>query len=127
MKYLTPQQVLFIHARLVAETGGEDGLRDLGLLESAVARPRATFDGRDLYEDVFDKAAALLESLILNHPFVDGNKRTAITSAALFLLRNGYQLVADNSELEQFTLSVVQKRLTLDAIASWFRRNGPPI
>ena len=127
MKYLTPQQVLFIHARLVAETGGEDGLRDLGLLEAAFARPRATFDGRDLYEDVFDKAAALLESLILNHPFVDGNKRTAITSAALFLLRNGYQLVADNSELEQFTLSVVQKRLTLDAIASWFRRNGPPI
>lgn len=118
--YLSAQQVLFIHARLLAKTGGEHGVRDVGLLESAVARPRATFGGVDLYPDLFHKAAALMESLILNHPFVDGNKRTAITAAALFLLRNGYRLNVDNSELERFTFSVVNDRPVLEEIAAWF-------
>lgn len=84
-RYLTPQQVLFIHARLIATTGGEHGVRDVGLLASAVARPQATFDGADLYPDLSEKAAALMDSLTRNHPFVDGNKRTAIAAAALFL------------------------------------------
>lgn len=78
MKYLTVEQVLFIHARLVSEISGTHGVRDLGLLESAVARPQATFEGNDLYSDIFSKAAALMESLIGNHPFVDGNKRTGM-------------------------------------------------
>jgi death-on-curing protein len=85
MNYLTAEQVLFIHARLIAETGSEHGVLDLGLLQSAVARPQATFDKQDLYPDLFSKTAALLESLIGNHAFVDGNKRTAITAAGLFL------------------------------------------
>lgn len=126
MKYLTPQQVLFIHARLLAETGGEQGIRDLGLLESAIARPRATFDGVDLYPDTFLKAAALMESLILNHPFIDGNKRTGITAASIFLMRNGYRLTAGNSELERFTVSLVIERPTLDEIAAWFRAYTTP-
>ena len=83
MIYLTPEQVLFIHSRLVAETGGSHGVRDLGLLESAVARPRATFDGKELYPDLFTKTAVLMDSLINNHPFLDGNKRTGITAAGL--------------------------------------------
>ncbi|HUM70888.1 MAG TPA: type II toxin-antitoxin system death-on-curing family toxin, partial [Chloroflexota bacterium] len=91
-EYLTAQQVLFIHARLIATTGGEHGVRDIGLLESAVARPQATFDGVELYPDLFHKAAALMESLAQNHPFVDGNKRTAITATAMFLRRNGRRL-----------------------------------
>jgi death-on-curing protein len=119
--YLSAPQVLFIHARLLAETGGEHGVRDLGLLESAVARPRATFDGVDLYPDLFYKAAALMESLVLNHPFIDGNKRAAITAAALFLVRNGYHLNVDNVELEYFMLSVVNDRPALDEVAAWFR------
>ena len=61
--YLTAEQVLFIHYRLVSETGGEHGVRDIGLLESAIARPKATFDGQELYTNIFDKAAALMESL----------------------------------------------------------------
>lgn len=121
MKYLTPQQVLFIHARLLAETGGEQGIRDLGLLESAVARPRATFDGVDLYPDPFLKAAALMESLILNHPFLDGNKRTGITAASIFLKRNGIELTADNSAVERFTIQLVVERPELAEIAAWFR------
>lgn len=120
--YLTPQQVLFIHARLIATTGGEHGVRDVGLLASAMARPQATFDGADLYPDLFEKAAALMASLALNHPFVDGNKRTAIAAAALFLRQNGLRLETTNAELERFTLSVTNEHLAIPQIADWFRR-----
>lgn len=122
--YLSAQQVLFIHARLIAETGGAHGVRDLGLLESAVARPWATFAGEDLYPSLFEKAVALMESLILNHAFVDGNKRTAVAATALFLSRNGHRLAAENTELERFVLFVVQERPSLDEIANWFRRHA---
>jgi death on curing protein len=122
-QYLTPQQVLFIHARLIATTGGEHGIRNLGLLESAVARPRATFDEVDLYPDLFGKTAALMESLSQNHPFVDGNKRTAITVAAMFLQLNGYVLQTTNAELERFSLMVAGERPSLDEIAAWFEAN----
>lgn len=121
-RYLTPQQVLFIHARLIVTTGGEHGVRDVGLLASAVARPQATFAGADLYPDVFEKAAALMDSLTRNHPFVDGNKRTAIAAAALFLLQNGLRLETTNAELERFTLSVTNERVAIPEIADWFRR-----
>lgn len=121
--FLTPQQLLFIHARLIETTGGSHGLRDLGLLESAAARPHAAFDGAELYPDVFYKAAALMESLAQNYPFVDGNKRTAITATALFLRKNGRRLQTTNEELERFTLMVVNERPSLDAVAAWFQNN----
>ena len=124
--YLTAQQVLFIHARLIAATGGEHGVRDVGLLESAVARPRVTFDRQELYPDLFHKAAALMESLARNHPFVDGNKRTAVTAAALFLLRNGHRLETTNAELERFTLMVTNEQPPLAEVAHWFQTNSTP-
>ena len=104
--YLTAEQVLFVHYRLLSETGGEHSVRDIGLLESAVARPQATFDRQELYPDIFEKAAALMESLVNNHPFVDGNKRTGIACAVLFLQQNGISFSAKNTELEKFTLRV---------------------
>ncbi|HFQ93551.1 MAG TPA: type II toxin-antitoxin system death-on-curing family toxin [Anaerolineae bacterium] len=119
--FLTPQQILFIHAWLIEATGGSHGLRDLGLLESAAARPRAAFGGTELYPDIFDKAAALMESLAQNHPFVDGNKRTAITATALFLRQNGHRLQTTNEELERFTLMVVNERPSLEEAAIWFQ------
>ena len=122
-RYLTPQEVLFIHARLIATTGGEHGIRDLGLLESAVARPQATFDGADLYPELFLKTAALMESLSQNHPFVDGNKRTAITAAAMFLQLNGFRLQITNAEMERFTMMVVGERPSLESITAWFKDN----
>ncbi len=127
MKYLTAEQVLFIHARLISETGGAHGVRDLDLLLSAVARPQATFDGLDLYPDLFLKAAALLESLIGNHPFVDGNKRTAITSTGLFLRVNRYRLIADNQQLEAFTLQCAQRLIPLEQMALWLKNNAEEI
>lgn len=126
MTYLTPAQVLFIHARLIAETGGAPGVRDLNLLASAVARPQATFEGVDLYPDIVRKAAALMESLVRNHPFIDGNKRTGITAAGLFLRVNGRRLTADNAEVERFTLAVARSEVTLDDITSWFEQQSEP-
>lgn len=122
--YLSPQQVLFIHARLLAEMGGEPGLFNLGLLESAVARPRATFDSVDLYPHLNDKAAALMESLTLNHPFMDGNKRVAIVAAALFLRRNGRGLTVDDAELERFTMTVARGEVSAGEIFAWFHSHS---
>lgn len=122
--YLTAEQVLFIHYRLVSETGGEHGVRDLGLLESAVARPQATFDRQELYPDVFEKAAALMESLINNHPFVDGNKRTGIVCAILFLQQNAVSFSAKNADLEKFTLRVASSKAGRSEIAQWLKKHS---
>ena len=124
MKHLTPAQVLFIHYRLMEETGGRHGIRDLTLLQSALARPMATFDNNDLYPDIFSKAASLMHSLIKNHPFTDGNKRTAIASASIFLLRNNYSLKASNKELERFTLKVASENVEIRKMAYWFKRHS---
>ena len=125
--YLTPEQVLFIHNLVVQKTGGSHGVRDLSMLLSALGRPQASFDGRDLYEDLFLKAAALLDSLIRKHPFVDGNKRVAIVSTALFLQKNGYSLSVDNEELVQFALDCAQSKNSLKEITTWIERNTEPI
>ena len=122
--YLTAEQILFIHYRLVSETGGEHGIRDLGLLESAVARPGQTFDKKDLYSDIFEKAAALMESLVNNHPFIDGNKRTGIACTVLFLRRNGVTFSAKNSELENFTLRVASSNTKRSEIAVWLKKHS---
>lgn len=127
MRYLTPEQVLFIHSRLIDEIGGEHGIRDLGLLQSAVSRPQAVFEGNELYPNVHQKAAALLESLVNNHPFVDGNKRTGITSAAMFLKVNNYSLIASNQELETFVLSIASGEQTFDSIVEWLKLHSTSI
>jgi death-on-curing protein len=123
MNYLTPEQVLFIHARLISETGGAHGVREVGLLESAVARPQATFEGRLLYPDIFTQAAALMDSLVNNHPFVDGNKRTGITAAGLFLRLNGLKLTASQADVESVTLRVATRALDIEGLAHWFKEN----
>jgi death on curing protein len=124
MNYLAAEQVLFIHARLIAETGGAHGVRELNLLLCAVARPQATFGGQELYPDLFSKSAALLESLIGNHAFVDGNKRTAITAVGLLLRLNGYRLTASNREVAAFTLQCAQERVPLEQIVLWLKEHA---
>lgn len=124
MIYLSAEQVLFLHARLIQETGGAHGVRDLGLLQSAVGRPRARFAGTDLYPDLFTKAAALMESLVRNHPFVDGNKRAGIAVAGIFLVINGWRLAASNAELESVTMGVAEGKQSLDQLSDWFRRSS---
>ena len=121
MIYLTAEQVLFLHDRLIEETGGEHGVRDLGGLESALARPQAAFGGTEFYPDLMTKAAVLMDGLTRNHPFIDGNKRASIATAALFLQVNGYRLTATNAELEDFALRVTTAKPDLAEIAEWFR------
>jgi death-on-curing protein len=121
INYLTVEQVPFLYARLIEETGGRHDVRELGLLELAMARPQATFESDDLYADLFDKAAALMESIVNNHPFADGNKRTGIAATALFLRVNGWRLSTTNSQLETFTSHVATSKLTFADIVAWFR------
>jgi death-on-curing protein len=125
--YLTPEQMLFLHSRLISTIGGGHGVRDIGMLLSALGRTQATFDGKELYPDIMLKAAALIDSLVRNHPFVDGNKRTAITASALFLRLNGYLLQVENREMVLFALACAQSQLSLVEIAEWFRKYSKKI
>lgn len=120
--YLSVAHVLELHAAQVHCFGGATGLRDRGALESAVARPAMTFGGEDLYPDVAAKAAALMHSLVLNHPFVDGNKRVGVASAELFIECNGHSLMASDAELEDLTLAVAEGHVEPEALAIWFRQ-----
>lgn len=121
MKYLTVKDVLLLHNIAIDESGGSHGLRDLGLLESAIARPEATFGGIDLYPNLFLKAGALLHSLLRNHPFVDGNKRTSMYSGMTFLELNGYVFEAEQKEIVDFALKIENQRLTVEEIAEWLK------
>jgi death-on-curing protein len=99
-------------------------VRDLALLESAIARPQAIFADVDLYPDLWDKAAALMESLIQNHPFVDGNKRTGLAAAGILLERNGYRLAAENDQVFDFTMNVARGQVRRREIARWLEENS---
>ena len=127
MKYLNTPQVLAIHDQMVKRFGGSHGIRDLGLIESAVERPKATFDGVDLYPDIFTKAAALMHSLLKNHAFVDGNKRTAYSSCGVFLKLNGYKLENMHKESLEFAMSVENDSLPLEEIAKWLKKHTKKI
>jgi death-on-curing protein len=127
MKSLTAEQVLFIHSRIIDETGGAHGVRDVGLLKAAVARPDATFGGQDLYPAVFYRSAALMESLARNHPFLDGNKRTAIVATGIFLELNGFRLQTTQKELERFTLDVATGVFSHGTAAKWLKTHCIPL
>lgn len=122
IRYLSVDQVLALHQGLVDQFGGSAGLRDRGGLEAAVARPAMTFGGDDLYPDVAAKAAALMHSLVLNHPFLDGNKRIGVHAAEFFLERNGHTLEADDHDLVRFTLAVAEGKVAVEALAIWLRQ-----
>ena len=124
MKYLTSQDVLLLHNLAIDEFGGSHGLRDLGLLESAVGRPQATFDDQELYPDVFLKGAALVHSLLLNHQFVDGNKRTAMFAVMTFMELNGYTFVATQKEVVDVALWIENKQPEIEEIAKWLKEHS---
>jgi len=123
VEYLTIEEVLLLHARLIQRTGGSGGVRDMDLLDSALARPQATFGGEELYPSLWNKAAALMHSLVKNHPFVDGNKRTALTAAGLFLGLNGYALAASNEEVLDFTQRAAVSEIDLESMAVWLENH----
>lgn len=124
MKYLTTEDVLLLHHLSIEKSGGSHGLRDAGLLDAAVHRPQATFAGEDLYPTLFDKAGALCHSLIKNHAFVDGNKRTSLLSAMTFLELNGYVFMCGQEELVAFGLKIDNENVSSDGIASWLKAHS---
>jgi death-on-curing protein len=124
VEYLSLEEWLVLHQRLIQRTGGSRGVRDLSLLESEIAPPQASFSNGDLYPDLWSKAAALMHSLIKNHPFVDGNKRTAITATGIFLELNGHTLTASNEEVVDFTVRVAMGETELEEMAAWLQAHS---
>ena len=121
--FLTLDEVLGIHADQIRRYGGRPGLRDLGLLQSAVAMSETTFDGEFLHGTVFEMAAAYLFHLARNHPFVDGNKRTALMSALVFLGLNGQRLDAEPGALYELVDGVAAGSVDKAEVSVFFRRN----
>ncbi len=123
MHLLTLEKILEIHALLLKQSGGGEGLRDPGALESAVAQPTMTFDGIDLYETLVAKAAALGHSLIQNHPFIDGNKRIGHAAMEITLVMNGYEIVAEADVQEAVILTVASGNMSRLDFTKWLEQN----
>jgi death on curing protein len=123
MRYLTLSEILYLHRRLLATTGGADGVRDLKIIEAAIAAPKATFGGEDLYPGVLPKAATLCFSLVQGHGFIDGNKRVGHAAMEVFLMLNGYALEASVDEQERVVLALASGNLTRERLLEWLEQH----
>jgi len=123
MRYVNLNEVLELHERILAQSGGSAGLRQVGGLESALAQPRMTFDGVELYPTIGEKAASLGFSIIQNHPFVDGNKRTGHAAMEIFLILNGFEITESTDEQEAIILQVASGQLDRKAFTAWLRES----
>ncbi len=126
MRYLTLDEVVELHCRLLAQSGGLAGIRDLGGLESALAQPKMTFSGAELYPSVLEKAITLGFSLIQNHPFVDGNKRIGHAAMEIFLVLNGFEIDAAVDEQEQVILQVASGSMNRQDFTNWLQNHLIP-
>lgn len=124
MKKLTVDEILALHTRMTAKTGGSDGLRDLGLLESAVYSADMSFGGAEVYPTLEEKAARLMFALASNHPFVDGNKRIAVLTMLMTLRLNGVHLEYTQAELTELGLAAARGDAKYDQILAWIRGHG---
>ena len=123
MRYLTLSEALELHRRVIGQSGGALGILNLGALESALAQPRMTFAGVELYLSIVDKEATLGFSLIQNHPFLDGNKRTGHAAMEVFLLLNGFEIQASVDEQERIVLQLASGEMDREAFTLWLRNN----
>ena len=126
MRYLGLSEVVELHRRLLEQTGGAAGIRDLSALESALAQPKMALAGRDLYPTLADKAAALCFSLVGNHPFVDGNKRVGHAAMETFLVLNDAEIDANLDEQERIMLDLAAGRIDRGQLADWLRQHLNP-
>ena len=120
--FLSIEEVVFIQERMIAIGGGSDGILDIELLHSAVERPKASFGGSYLYKSTLEMGAAMLQSLVKNHSFIDGNKRTAFFATLLFFEKNGLQFNIAGSEIVSFMVGVATKSVSVEKIAHWFEK-----
>lgn len=116
-------EVLQLHRTLVDHFGGAHGVRDLSALESALSRPFQRFDGKDLYESIHEKAAALVESILINHPFIDGNKRTGYGMLRIFLVLHGFEISASTDNKYEFIIDIASGALKFEGIVTWLETN----
>lgn len=123
---ITKEEVLMIHDQVVALHGGANGIRDMSGLESAIARPYQSFDGEYLYITCFEKGAAIGESIIMNHPFVDGNKRTGYVLMETLLRLEGFKITAQDDLLYQFVIDISTGSKRFDEIVDWLQLNSQP-
>lgn len=119
MIILSKEQILMLHSQLIEATGGSDGIRDEGMLESAISNPFQTFGGKELYPSIQAKAAQLCYGLVKNHPMIDGNKRIGTHSMLVFLALNGYELQYTQTELSDTILSVAAGKLDAIDLLKW--------
>jgi death on curing protein len=122
MRFLTLIEVLELHRRVIEQSGGALGIRDMGLLESAITQPRMTFSGEELHPDLLEKSVALGFSIIMNHPFVDGNKRTGHAAIETFLILNGMEISASVDEQERIVLAIASGELGREAFVEWLQQ-----
>lgn len=127
MNYLSLEEILIFHDRIIDESGGSYGVRDSHLVRSIAERPKMQFGGEDLYPTVFDKAAVYFDSCSRHHAFIDGNKRTAIAITVRFLSLNGYNLKATDKKIEGFVLNSVRNKYKTDKISVWLSKNSKRI
>ena len=118
------KEVEQIHKLLIDTFGGSHGIRDLSALESALARPFQTFDNKELYSTPIDKAASLIESILNNHPFIDGNKRTGYVVARLFLLQNEVDIKANQQDKFEFVMNIASGKMRFEEIISWLEKHS---
>ncbi len=118
---ITIQEVLLIHERSIREFGGSLGVRDFAMLESAVKRPYNTFNNLELYPEIEDKAASILESIVKNHPFIDGNKRTGYVLMRFLLMKSGKDIKASEEEKYNFVINIASGKLNIDEIKDWIK------
>ncbi|HUO57864.1 MAG TPA: type II toxin-antitoxin system death-on-curing family toxin [bacterium] len=123
-EFLTLDQVLVIHENQIKLYGGESGLRDMGLLQSALAMPSSGYGEEYFHKDLYEMAAAYLFHFVKNHPFVDGNKRVGLVAAYVFLRLNGIVLTADNEAAEKITLETAQGKTEKPALAAFFKKHS---
>jgi len=120
---ITVEEAVRIHGILIDRFGGTNGIRDRNLLESALSRPFQTFDKKDLYSSPVDKAAALLESIVINHPFLDGNKRFGYVAIRLILLESGLDIDAPEEDKYLFVIGIAKGELKFYDICNWIKKN----
>jgi len=125
MNYLSLEQILYLHKESIRKFGGTLGTRDMELVKAAIMQPRQSAFGKDAYPTIFDKAAVLLHAITKNHPFLDGNKRTAFISAYILLTVNGYKLIATNQEAIDFMLNIASNsKNKIKDISSWLQKHS---
>lgn len=122
MKALTVEQFLLIHSILITETGGTHGVRDIKMLSSISTEPFQKVFGKRLYPRIFEKAAVYAHRIIMRHPFIDGNKRSGITAAFMFLRQNGIEAKVPKGEIERFAVDIVTGKKEIKEISGWLEK-----